>query len=86
MSSKFNRNALKEALNHNGWKEDRFGHFHKEIDGRQNRVKFQTNSVRIEVRSPDGTFWTKRTGEFFGKMVITGNSIAVGRMTFLLPK
>lgn len=81
-----NISALKIALTRDGWEEDKFGHFHKEIDGRKNRAKFQATSMRIEVRSPDGTFWIKRTGEYFGNMINDGKSIQVGRMNFLLPK
>lgn len=77
------REALRIALNHNGWKEDRFGHFHKEFREEKQRVKFQANSVRIEKDCSFG--WMKLTGEFFGHMKIEMGAIRVGNRTFTLP-
>lgn len=77
--------TLKLALRHNGWEEDKFGHFHKTFREEKHRVKFQANSVRIEVRSRNGSFWIKSTGEYFGKMTIEHGAIRVGTRAFILP-
>ncbi len=85
MSAKSNQHMLREALRFNEWKEDKFGHFHKLIEGRKHRVKFQASSARVEARSSEDTFWIKKSGEYFVKMTIDENHIIVGHLHFELP-
>lgn len=88
VSSLYNQLVLESSLKADGWVEDRYGHFHKSIEGRRNRIKFQSVSVRIEIRSTCKTFWIKKTGEFYSKIKIDHEKkmINVGKSNFPLLK
>jgi hypothetical protein len=88
-------NKMKELffarLESTGWKKDRFGHYHKELEFtrkgteekvlRPCRVKVQATSVRVEVKC--GKEWFRRTGDYYSRMVfLEDERIRVGTMFF----
>jgi hypothetical protein len=51
--SKLKRTELQEHLSANGWKEDRWGHYHKN----EYRFKFQAITVRLEKKNSLGEWF-----------------------------
>lgn len=91
MKTKDIKAAFFTRLKETGWKEDRFGHYHKELEFlrmetkekilRRVRVKVQPTSVRIEVKN--GAEWFRMTGDYFSRMgFLDDGRIRVGAMFF----
>lgn len=91
MKTKDIKAAFFTRLKETGWKEDRFGHYHKELEFvhretkekvlRNVRVKVQPTAVRIEIKG--GTEWFRRTGDYFSRMqFLDDGRIRVGTMFF----
>lgn len=82
--------AVNALLGTWGWKEDRFGHFHRTIQVRNEsesgevelRLKIQKTSCRFEEKAhySDGkTFWVKKAADYFSNLIITSDEIQIGR-------
>lgn len=64
-----------------GWVQDRHGHLHKEIDGREYRYKIQAHSVRREAKvrheateySPASSSWVRMKSAYFKDLSLDEN-------------
>ena len=60
---------IKESFKKSGWKEDRWSHLQKEIDGKLHRLKFKKNVLRHEIKSSHG--WIKLKSVCFRDLIST---------------
>lgn len=65
--------SIKTLLRTNGYKEDRWGHFKKIVNGEEIRYKFSSTSLKYEVNHSTG--WIRRVSGYFKDLSIVDGKI-----------
>lgn len=84
--------ALRTILPLCGFKEDAFGHFQRDTQGRtlsgavvdaKMRVKIQERNVRVELKKNErGAMWTKIEGAYLTDVHIESDKVRIGKKIF----
>jgi hypothetical protein len=81
---------LKANLQSKNWQFDRWGNAKKSVQGKDYRIKFQDNSVRVEVKviyeasqyTPESTGWIRLDGAYFKDLIARNDQVKVGKYAF----
>lgn len=75
------RQQFEEWAKTRGWKQDKFGHFHKIENGKEYRFKVSSTHVRHEVKvqyNGGGSDWVRLRGGYFKDLSFNQDNKLVG--------
>lgn len=80
VEARMTREEFKRACLAEGWKEDRYGHLQKEMDGRQYRMKLSPIMARYELKTQSAG-WVRITSGYYAKLAVYYEAFPDGSTT-----